>query len=333
MNKLAVRRSRATSARTTRRRVRAAAASAPSGRDEEVPRQSVVVGHTWLRGARQLNDFRFQYAHAAFYGYPGGTDIWKETGAFPAGARQPLDARPTAFPSLTYGNNYDYISPESRWEFRDTYALNFGDARRQVRRRVQLHAVRLRRRRQLADVRHLHVLARSVLRSEQPGVDRGADRRGDVQRVDAVHDQPSDEVLRRLRAGRLAGAPQRHGEPRPALRAALRLGQRGPRPEQLPGHAARTSTSASAATRTTSARGPASPGTCSATASTVRARRLRQVLRPHPPARHARRVQQLPAVLDQHHEPGVSGSVPGPRPARLHRLGAGAEHHRRRRTT
>lgn len=96
-----------------------------SGHDEEVPRQSLVMGHTWLRGARQLNDFRFQYAHAAFYGYPSGTDIWKVTGAFPA-ERVNRSTRTYSFPSLTYGNNYDYISPESRWEFRDTYALNLG---------------------------------------------------------------------------------------------------------------------------------------------------------------------------------------------------------------
>jgi len=96
-----------------------------SGRDELVPRQSLVLGHTWLRGARQLNDLRFQYAHAAFYGYPSGTDLWKETGAFPA-TRVNRSTRTYSFPSLTYGNNYDYISPESRWELRDTYALNLG---------------------------------------------------------------------------------------------------------------------------------------------------------------------------------------------------------------
>ncbi len=90
-----------------------------------MPRQSLVIGHTWLRGARQLNDFRFQYAHAAFYGYPGGTELWKETGAFPP-ERVARSTRVYSFPSLTYGNNYDYISPESRWEFRDTYAINAG---------------------------------------------------------------------------------------------------------------------------------------------------------------------------------------------------------------
>jgi outer membrane receptor protein involved in Fe transport len=95
-----------------------------SGHDEEIPRKSLVVGHTWIRGVRSLNDFRFQYAHAAFFGYPGGSDPWSQVGQFPA-SRLERSTRTYRFPSLTYGNNYDYISPESRWEFRDTYSLNF----------------------------------------------------------------------------------------------------------------------------------------------------------------------------------------------------------------
>ncbi len=113
--------------RTTRRPVRAAAASARRGRDEDVPRQSVVAGHTWLRGARQLNDFRFQYALRRVLRLPGRHRAVEGDRRVPAGARRRDRRVPTAFPSLTYGNNYDYISPESRWGFRDTYALNFGD--------------------------------------------------------------------------------------------------------------------------------------------------------------------------------------------------------------
>ncbi|HET7618963.1 MAG TPA: hypothetical protein VFK20_10670 [Vicinamibacterales bacterium] len=66
---------------------------------------------------------RFQYAHAAFFGYPGGSDIWSQTGAFPD-ERLSRSTRQYRFPSLSYGNSYDYISPESRWEFRDTFSLN-----------------------------------------------------------------------------------------------------------------------------------------------------------------------------------------------------------------
>jgi hypothetical protein len=94
-----------------------------SGRDEEIPRRAVVAGHTWIRGASQVNDFRFQYAYAAFYGYPGGTESWGQTGQFPQ-ERLQRATRQFRFPSLSYGNNYDYISPERRWGLRDTYTIN-----------------------------------------------------------------------------------------------------------------------------------------------------------------------------------------------------------------
>src|SRR5262245_58208204 len=70
-----------------------------SGRNEEIPRRSVVAGHTWIRGTRQLNDFKFQYAYAAFYGYPGGSEVWKTTGSFPA-ERTERSTRQYSFPSL-----------------------------------------------------------------------------------------------------------------------------------------------------------------------------------------------------------------------------------------
>ena len=95
-----------------------------SGRDEEIPRRSIVAGHTWIRGARALNDFRFQYAYAAFYGYPGGTQSWSQVGEFPP-ERLDRSTRQYSFPSFSYGNNYDYISPESRWGFKDTYSLSY----------------------------------------------------------------------------------------------------------------------------------------------------------------------------------------------------------------
>jgi hypothetical protein len=95
-----------------------------SGRDEEIPRRAVVAGHTWIRGASRVNDFRFQYAYAAFYGYPGGTGSWSQTGQFPP-ERLERSTRQYRFPSFSYGNNYDYISPESRWGVRDTYTMTF----------------------------------------------------------------------------------------------------------------------------------------------------------------------------------------------------------------
>jgi hypothetical protein len=92
--------------------------------DQNVPRKSLALGHTWIRSAHQLNEFRFQYAHAAFYGYPSGTQVFTDIGSFPT---QRTDRQTTtlAFPSLTYGSSYDDASPESRWEFKDTYTINF----------------------------------------------------------------------------------------------------------------------------------------------------------------------------------------------------------------
>ena len=176
------------------------------GRDEEIPRRSVVAGHTWIRGARQLNDFKFQYAYAAFYGYPGGSDIWKTTGEFPAD-RVSRSTRQYSFPSLTYGNNYDYISPESRWGFRDVYSLNFTD-----------HSVKIG-----GEYNYMPYVSESAgngaesgtysfsrdqpFNPNDPGVGGGAHRRGHLQRLDAAeHGQPPVALLRGLRPGRLARA-------------------------------------------------------------------------------------------------------------------------------
>jgi hypothetical protein len=95
-----------------------------AGFDQETPRRAVVVGHTWLRGTRQLNDFRFQYARAAYYISPAGTQIWTDIGSNSAERLNRL-TRQFTFPSVTYGSSNDQIGPESRWEFKDTYALTF----------------------------------------------------------------------------------------------------------------------------------------------------------------------------------------------------------------
>ncbi len=91
--------------------------------DQDVPRKSLTLGHTWIRGRHQLNDFRFQYAHAGFFGYPSGTENFTKLGEFPA-SRTQRQTRQYNFPSMSYGSSYDDSSLESRWEFRDTYSIN-----------------------------------------------------------------------------------------------------------------------------------------------------------------------------------------------------------------
>ena len=76
--------------------------------------------------ARQLNELRFQYAYAAFYGYPSGTTLFTDIGSFPA-SRTDRQTTTFVFPSLTYGSSYDDASPESRWEIKDTYTVNLSN--------------------------------------------------------------------------------------------------------------------------------------------------------------------------------------------------------------
>jgi len=93
-----------------------------AGYDEDVPRRSLVVAHTWIRNARQLNDFRVQIATAAYYITPAGTAPWYDVGTFPADRMARL-TRSYRFPSLTYGSSNDQVGPESRYQFKDTYSI------------------------------------------------------------------------------------------------------------------------------------------------------------------------------------------------------------------
>ena len=93
-----------------------------AGFDQETPRRAAVLGHTWVRGTRQLNEFRFQYARAAYYISPAGTEIWTDI-SDNSPARTERLSRQFQFPSLTYGSSNDQIGPESRWQVKNTYAI------------------------------------------------------------------------------------------------------------------------------------------------------------------------------------------------------------------
>ena len=96
-----------------------------AGYDIEVPRTSLVVAHTWIRGGRQLNDFRIQIATAAYYIAPAGTKMFTETGSFPPERMDRL-SRGLNFPSLSYGSSFDELGPEGRFQIKDTYAIVAG---------------------------------------------------------------------------------------------------------------------------------------------------------------------------------------------------------------
>lgn len=98
--------------------------AANQGFDQETPRRAVVASHTWIRGARQLNDLRFQYARAGYFIAPAGTSIYSNLGDF-GSERLGRHTVQLNFPSLRWGSGFDELGPESRWQLKDTYALSF----------------------------------------------------------------------------------------------------------------------------------------------------------------------------------------------------------------
>ena len=102
--------------------------AANAGYDMNIPRRSVVVGHTTILSARALNDFRFQYAFAAYQIAPPGQLIWTDVGQYPTeriGAQRV--ARRLQFPSLVWGGNYEALGPEKRFQVKDSFTYHAPD--------------------------------------------------------------------------------------------------------------------------------------------------------------------------------------------------------------
>jgi Carboxypeptidase regulatory-like domain len=89
--------------------------------DFAVPRQSAVLGHTWVINARTLNDARFQYAYAKYEVSPplshGNWDPADFAG------RLPLCTPIFLYPSISVGGcGNAQMGPESRWELKDDFS-------------------------------------------------------------------------------------------------------------------------------------------------------------------------------------------------------------------
>ena len=300
--------------------------SSTAGFDQETPRRAVVVGHTWVRGTRQLNDFRFQYARAAYYISPAGTEVWTDISDNSAERLARL-TRQLQFPALTYGSSNDQIGPESRWQFKDTYAIT-----------LPTHDLKFG-----VDISHM------PYQYESTGNPLGTYSFTRDQYFDP-NDPASIAALTGAATFTASVPPVTTSHPNsyyvafvqddwrlrdnvtlnlgPALRAAVRSGQRRPRPVGLP--------RADPLHRRRRARRHQQPGPARGRRlgrgrrrPHRRARRLRPLLRPRPHPRQPQRVQELPAVQRQHHQSVVSRPLRRPRSALVHRHRAG-QHHRGR---
>ncbi len=75
-----------------------------------------------------MNDFRFQYAFAAYEIAPPGQLIWTDVGEYPAERIGPQRvARRLQFPSLVWGGNYEALGPEKRFQIKDSFAYHAPD--------------------------------------------------------------------------------------------------------------------------------------------------------------------------------------------------------------
>jgi hypothetical protein len=89
--------------------------------DFAVPRQSAVVGHTWVINARTLNDARFQYAYAKYEVAPPYSHGDYAPADFTA--RLPLCTPVFNYPSISVGGcGNAQMGPESRWEVKDDFS-------------------------------------------------------------------------------------------------------------------------------------------------------------------------------------------------------------------
>jgi hypothetical protein len=89
--------------------------------DFAVPRNSAVVGHTWVMGSRALNDARFQYAFAKYeVSPPYSHGDWEPADFQP---RLPYCTAMFAYPSINVGGcGNAQMGPESRWEVKDDFS-------------------------------------------------------------------------------------------------------------------------------------------------------------------------------------------------------------------
>jgi outer membrane receptor protein involved in Fe transport len=90
--------------------------------DGQIPRHSLVVGHTWTPSATVVNEARFQYAYSSYQLGPSGVPIFTQLGQYPSDRIAQLQTQ-LNFPSFTYGFGYSDVGVETRWEGKDDVSI------------------------------------------------------------------------------------------------------------------------------------------------------------------------------------------------------------------
>ena len=87
-----------------------------------IPRDALVMGHTWVLGQRFLNEFRFNYAQQHQYQSPSGLDYYKSFDF--SQARFQGTTATYNFPSFSWGNDNFFLHHAMIREWRDDFSIS-----------------------------------------------------------------------------------------------------------------------------------------------------------------------------------------------------------------
>jgi hypothetical protein len=87
-----------------------------------IPRDALVMGHTWVLGSRFLNEFRFNYAQQHQYQSPSGVQYYKKFDFSPE--RFVGTTATYNFPSFQYGNDNFFLHHAMIREWRDDFSIS-----------------------------------------------------------------------------------------------------------------------------------------------------------------------------------------------------------------
>jgi Carboxypeptidase regulatory-like domain/TonB dependent receptor-like, beta-barrel len=87
-----------------------------------IPRDALVMGHTWVLGQKFLNEFRFNYSEQTQYQAPQGLPYYKTFDFSPARFN---GTTPTyIFPSFTWGSDMFMLTHQNIREWRDDFTIS-----------------------------------------------------------------------------------------------------------------------------------------------------------------------------------------------------------------
>jgi hypothetical protein len=90
--------------------------------DGQIPRHSIVIGHTWQINPAMVNDAHFQYAYSSYQLGPYNGTIPTQPSQLTAANFSEISTA-YVFPSFSYGKNYAQVGIEKHIELNDAFSL------------------------------------------------------------------------------------------------------------------------------------------------------------------------------------------------------------------